>query len=334
MHRADTLILMAMLVLSSSGTGAFAGEAGSVQPEPVVVGAAPGLEVRRVVVESAGGQVGLALGPYADRDTGVEPLVLERLRAAGFRLVLVPVDDVAAVLGSLRAIGSVQQEWLGQLHFWTPLVSGPMLDERVTRVDSGLVELDPGRMRLMARAWLVPRMVDALGEARVESALRVELLPQHEQEARRTFTSLVEPRARTFEHDGLVFRRLRLTVDLEPGFALVLVPDDPAADWTMREPAVPVANSTPEQADAASGPSGEASEGVSAPAVREPVPAAPAGSRTTGPEEPSPRTLGEQMLRTPTQATSLASGSVSLRRERSVVLVLIPHTPERYRLLP
>ncbi len=302
------------------------------RPEPVVVGASIGLEVRRVVVESAGGRIGLALGPHADRATGIDPSMMGRLRAAGLRAVAVPVDQLEMTLGSLRTIGTMQQEWLGQLHFWTPLLVGPTLNERYTTVEGGIVELDPGRLRLMARAYLVPRTHDAPEGAQVDAALRVELMPQHEQAERRYFSSIIEPRTRTFQDDGLLFHRLRFTVDLVGSHALVIVPEDPRFDWEQLNTA---ANSPAPTRDTMTGPTDLPPDQTPDPAPIHPtVTTTPGLSRLAGPEEPAPRSLGEQMLRLPTQTDIRDSGSVSVRQERSVVLVLIPHTPRHYRLLP
>jgi hypothetical protein len=297
-----------------------------------------GLELRLVPVASSGATIGLSLREYADLPTGLDEETLGRLRAYGLRVVAVPVEALPRATRDLTPVGTVQTETLGMLYRWAPLVTGPELEEQYTTVDTGPLELPPGRFRLLARAWLVPDLGEAQDTGRVAARLRVELLPQHEEAHRRRLDQLLDPAPRTIEDDGLLFRRLHAIAELPEGRALVIVPAPPDADWAALRPPGPADETLPE---------GETSYGPDPDAVpeREPAPrperptteprraAVPVGA---GPAAPSFRTLGVQLLRRPAGAMENpgAPDTYQIQPERSLVVVLIPHVPSRYALIP
>ncbi|RMH10069.1 MAG: hypothetical protein D6695_12165 [Planctomycetota bacterium] len=304
------------------------------QPEPVTVGQSYGLEMRLVAVQSEGGAVALALRRFQSIDTGIDPETTRRLQQSGLRVLAVPLDALTDAFASLRHTGPAQREWLGTMAFWTPIITGPELTDRYTRLDSGLVPFPPGRFRLLSRCWLVPNLDRAreLGIAR--AALRLELVPQHLPAERRRLERLLEPSLENPVNEGQILDRLRLVCDLPEGHALVIVPEDPDVDWDdfsesspqpRPQPTTPGPDpKVPPQIDALL-PAGPAPEAESPPQPNPPAPAAPRF-----------RSLGEQLLRRVGQVEQrLPDGnSIAVHRERSVIVVLTAHVPSQYKLVP
>lgn len=324
------LILLAILAILAAATRA--GQDGQL-----------GLEMRLVPVASTGATIGLSLRQYADVPTGLDEETLDRLRAYGLRVIAVPIASLPDATQDLVPVGTIQTEWHGMLYRWTPLVTGPDLDEQYTTVDTGPLELPPGRFRLLARAWLVPDIEASDDTGRIDARLRIELLPQHEEARRRHFDHLLDPAPRTVEDGGTIFRRLHTIAELPPDRALVIVPAPPEADWTDLKEPTPVEDTLPEGSPTF-GPTPDAAP-ERTPRSRperayEPVDQRrrPAGHNPfgAGPAVPSFRTLGEQLLRRPAGATENPGSpdTYTIQPERSLVIVLIPHVPSRYALIP
>lgn len=295
-----------------------------------------GLEMRLVAVHSQGGVLATALRPFEQLPTGIGEETDQRLRKSGLRAVSVPVDALQETLGDFRPVGPIQNEWIGILNFWSPIVTGPLTDDPFTRFDTGEVNLGEGRFRLLARCWIVPDLTDTSDTGAAAAALRLELVPQHVDSRRRGLQRLLEPRLDQAVDAGLVLHRLRLTCDLRPERALVIIPVAPG-EW---EAAAPLPESAPATLpDRQVGPDPDAPapppppEGPPRPPAEAPEPAA--RPQPAGPFAPSAPTLGEQLLRSPggTEEGDV-DGSVQVFTERSVVVVLIAHTPARYKLLP
>ena len=299
-----------------------------------------GLEMRLVPVTSTGTTIGLSLREYANLPTGLDDEAIKRLRDYGLRVVAVPIDQLPQATASLTPIGTIQTEWLGMLYRWVPLVTGPQLEEQYTTVDTGPLELPRGRFRLLARSWVVPDLSTAPDQGRVNARLRVELLPQHQQDRRRRLDHLLDTSPPTLDDDGLLFTRLHAVVDIPDGYALVIVPAPPAADWAdLKEPAPP-ADTLPADSAPTFGPSAEPNAGgPTTPAQRpeRPAPDPTPAPFESGPTAPAFRTLGEQLLRREAEVTENIGANkptYTIHRERSLVVVLIPHVPGRYALIP
>lgn len=304
-----------------------------------------GLEMRLAPVRSAGGALPSALQRFESNPTGIDDESERRLHASGLRAVAVPVDLLDEALGALQSAGPMQREWLGSLGSWTPIVTGPVLPDPATRIDSGEVNLGPGRFRLLARCWLVPDLTEAQESGVIRANLRVELVPQHLPDHPRRLEQLLEPTIEGRVSDGQVLHRLKLSCDLPSHMALLIVPTSGQSEWASAQNQPPAA--PPTQTDLTQtgptppgpvGPDPQAEQaGAPSPAPRTPVRSiAPPGTRPIGPTDPQARTLGEQLLRTPgaIETEGARDDSVRVRPERSVVLVLMAHTPDRYRLVP
>lgn len=304
-----------------------------------------GLEMRLVPVTSTGTTIGISLREFVNLPTGLDDETLKRLRDYGLRVIAVPIDQLPQATAALTPVGTIQTEWLGMLYRWAPLVTGPELDEQYTTVDTGPLELPQGRFRLLARTWVVPDLATAEDEGRVAARLRVELLPQHKQSRRRRFDRLLDAAPPTIEDEGLIFKRLHAVVDIPDGFALVIVPAPPAVDWSgLKEPAPPTDTLPPAENDKPFGPAANPRD-IDIPALlgrpERPVPTPQPDLDTPrfepGPTAPSFRTLGEQLLRRSPEVIENPGAdkpTYTIHRERSLVVVLIPHVPARYALIP
>ncbi|GAB4384962.1 MAG: hypothetical protein Kow0022_09200 [Phycisphaerales bacterium] len=302
-------------------------------PESVRSPGTFGLEMRLTPVRSDGAALAAALAPFEREPTGIDEEASKRLRQSGLRAVAVPIGALEQALGSLTPAGAVQQEWLGTLTFWSPIVSGPPTDEPMTRLDSGEVNFGQGRFRLLARCWIVPDLTEAEDIGYARAKLRLELLPQHVPAQGRRLQRLLTPALNTPVAEGQVLPRLRLTCDLGPDRALVLVPIAPG-QWAS----APAANALPGTSDAPPGPDPDPEDPEPVPPVDPTVGliTTPARRRPPGPLFPAAATLGEHLLRWLGSAPSELSDrdATGTGSERSIVVVLIAHVPAQYRLLP
>lgn len=314
----------------------------SAQPTPS--GGFLGLEMKLIPVASTGTTIGLALRDFEALPTGLDTATHTRLRENGLRVIAVPIDQLDQATQSLTPVSTIQTESIGMLYRWSPLIVGPELEEDFTRLDTGPLQLAQGRFRLLARAWIVPDLTQTPETGIVAARLRVELLPQHEQTKRRRFDHLLNPGPGTIDDAGLIFHRLKASIDIPQGHALVIVPASPATEWdTLHSPVPPQTPSiSADPADETFGPT-EDSDPIDTdrPIARpeRPVPNPPAPPPTdvaVGPTAPSLLTIGEKLLRRPAGISdrTAPNGQVLIERERSLVVVLIAHTPARYALLP
>lgn len=252
--------------------------------------------------EGSAGPTGLgeALGPYLAAPGPLSQADQERWAANGLRLVRVPVDQLGGVQAALGSPGAIQRQWLGEHPEWMELLRGPQTGRQVVSLDSGLMSLDPGRLRLLGRCWVSPRLPRAgalpLAEVRVDLAL------QHQPPARaRSLRELVDRPGHTpIEQAGVVFSRFVLELGLSGEEALLIVPERPEVVWGE----------------------GAAAAGTSGPTEVEGPPALP-----VGPPAPRLPTLGEAMLWSD-------AGDLNPRGARPVrvIIALIPRLPERLEL--
>jgi len=239
-------------------------------PEPV---SSPGkIKVRRPPTPPApprpqitrDGKIDLevALAPYLDRPVPLPQGDRDRWQSCGLRIVAVPISDLEQLQNKLPLVGQVQRQWLGEIGSWTDIIDGPTYDRKQSlTIDDGVVTLDPGRLRLLARCWTVPIASESSAPT---PALRLEVVPQHEptrgEQDRLLAAAGISPGS---DASGILFRRLAVGMTITGTDAYLIIPDRPAADWR----AVP----------------GAASD----------EPAGPAG-----PPASPPLTLGEAMLST------------------------------------
>ena len=173
------------------------------------------------------------LWPYLARPVPIPDAVRDRWRASGLRAIAVPAADLDRLLNASRLVGTVQRQWLGEVPAWTDAALGPALHEpRTIAVGDGDSTLEPGRLRLLVRAWTVPVERDSGIPA---AGLHVELAPRLDpfvpERERMMAAAAGEPQ--TPPH---TFPTLAATLTLAQGEALVIVPDAPDVDWARPAP--------------------------------------------------------------------------------------------------
>lgn len=317
-HRATMAFGILLAVLATGPGCARQAESTSSHDDtasPVVHGARAGLEMRIWVLRDGaagvtGGQtrpLGETLGPYFAAGGAFSRGDQERWAANGLRLVSVPLERLGDVQEALGSPGAIQRQWLGEHPDWMELVRGPQSARQVVRLESGLMTLEPGRLRLLGRCWVSPALpragADPLAEVRVDLAL------QHQGLARpRSLRELVDRPQRTrIEHEGVVFSRFVLELGLGADEALLIVPERPEADWGD-DPDAPAAT-------------GSASPDA-----------------ITGPPAPRLPTLGDAMLWSdagagPGSGPGAVQGAAGgAPRPVRVIIALIPRLPEKLEL--
>jgi hypothetical protein len=240
------------------------------------------------------------MSEYANRVIPVTPATRALWRANGLRLISVPRREFDRVKDSLRLVGAVQQQQVGESARWLDVAPSPSWSgNESVMMDDGPITLGPGRLRVLMRCWAAPASPLANAEIaadparRLESgavagAIQLEMVPQHVGTAsREDIAALLKPKPR-IEDEGVMFSRLLLEASLTTDDLLLVVPERPEAEWR------------PENA------------------------AATPGAHPMGPAVPSSPTLGELML------TDLASGG---HRNARMVLVVAPSPPKRFNLL-
>jgi len=238
--RARSRVLPAFLVSASILAGcdhnpAAPAETFAPAPETSPIRAAEaGIEILSWAVDDSTGAVGRALAPYTpdDRTPGA-------WRSSGLRLLRVPREQLEAIGAAIPTVGPLRRQWFGMLASWTPIFTGRAWSGRaqVALDEGGKVErlsLGPGRLRILARCWSEPRVNAGDEVSPAAAALRVEIVPQHEEAAGSTigFGSRADQARR-----GQMFETLSLSFTAEPGAAYVIVPETPGAVWATAEEA-------------------------------------------------------------------------------------------------
>lgn len=343
-RRALPLLALATLCACSSGPKAAA---------PGAKGQPDGLEAVWWIVDDSNHDriafenLGEALLQYQDRPTGLSPAALRLWRSNGLRVVAVPAKELDLLHDRVRTMGQAIEQWFGVLPTWTPLVTGPAFEQPWTlALDNGPIELPPGNVRLLGRAWMVPvepslsldppRPGHDEQSPAMAAAMNVELLPQHT-EARDRHGSFAQNYGRdprpSIENSGVNFPRLTLHFACRGGDAIVIVPEDPFVEWKKLPPGQPRELFFPSpQGPTVIEPPTSLGPPV-APATKPPLdqpfvaptqqPVVQLADQISGPAPVRLPTLGEAML--------CDLNGVGLSRR--VVLILIPRVPEKYQLI-
>jgi hypothetical protein len=279
------------------------------------------------------------LMPESERPLPVPQSVADLWRAHGFRIVAAPTESVDALMGELRSNGGTQKQWLGQAYTWTEVVRSADASSKVVALDAERIRLPAVSLRLLARSWLEPAAQRSDGGAPAAN-LHVELVPQN-RETRRSEDamdplSLGHPSIDA-ESQGMMFTRLYASMSLAPGQSILVIPERPDADWKAlgAEPA------PSDDQPANAGESGGPGKPHGAPRIGQVVRSTPsAGSghgakdatdaMPEGPIGPRVLTLGEALL----LVDPGSAGSRSARNPERTILVLTPHLPKEFRLLP
>lgn len=296
-------MLSALLLTATLLTGGCAGDGRDTQrramsyAEPAVVGAEAGLEVQVWIVEDDTLGFAYALAHHERRARGVPDGVSSVWQANGIRIVPVPLNELDSLRATFRRAGLSERRWHGLAGQWTPVVEGPRLGGRTAlALDSGILSLNRGRLRLLGRCWLAPDLQHEPTNADdplVRAVMRIELLPQHAEQRRRSeLDAVLNPDQRPPEEEGLLFRRFLAELPAHKGQAYLLVPEHPRTDWAAM----------------LDGDKDDADEGTD-----------------IGPLDPGLPTLGEAML-----TSRVAPEDAPTRR---MVVVLLPRVPDRFEIL-
>jgi len=238
-----SLTILALLAGLLAGCAASPGSAPADAASLGERGPGVGLEVAWWVVEdpfvatadptvtrlASGPTVRDVLLPYEGRPVPVTAAAAALWRANGLRLVSVPRADLAALRRSLRLVGPVQQQWLGETPRWVEAVRGPKWGgSALLALDNGPLRLDAGRLRLLVRSWSAP------GPGGPDAGvLQVEIVPQHVlpfAPLPDLAAALEPPKPRpSRDAEGVAFERLLLETAFDGVDALVIVPESPAS---------------------------------------------------------------------------------------------------------
>ncbi len=312
-------VILAIVVLlggCASGNGEAAGPSGSGTERF-------GLTVESWVIRDQDYAIAKAFADLETQPGWLDGESAALWRSNGIRVFSVPIEQLGLLRGSLPAGGPSENRELGESTTWTPVATGPDLADRTLRLDSGLLSVGAGQVRLLARSWIEPVILvnrippdQAQGaqptedpQGRVASRVRIELAPQFAERLPARSPLQIEAERRPSAVDrGLVFDRLVLSMLIGNGEAIVLVGESPDADWS--EFAEQVESGAEEgEGDSEEGESEELDDRVEFPI---------AGPRLHP-------TLGEALL----NASSYAAGSSPLR----VVVVLVASPPGDFALL-
>jgi hypothetical protein len=303
-------------------TGLLAGCAGTPAPTDTdaragAQAAGSGIELRLWVVDPAGtgategvARPGLrdVIAQFESATGPLSPATVALWRANGLRVMVIPRAQVDRLGAALNRVGPIQTQWLGENTRWIEGVRGPSWKGRTAvAMDNGQLDLSSGVLRMLLRGWVAPQLeaiTDSpepasdlpLAHAQL-AAVQIELLPQFlplaDTRPRPGTFDQPEPRLLEAREEGVVFARLALETRLNPGDALLVVPQRPGDEIT------PPTDDEPERA-----PTQEEGRGL-------------------GPGAPEPPTLGELMLSDILRPQS---------RGTRIVLVLVPHAQGEFTL--
>jgi len=193
--------------------------------------AAEGLDIRWVVIEG-GHSLAPSLAAIENIAVPADPEAIALWRSVGLRVAAIPAQHVHLLTEHTGRPRAREQRWLPNPTTWHELTRGPASTTGlVLSLDQGRIRMPPGRPRLLVRAWTRPIADPDTGP---RSAMRLELVPQHETRSTRDDGSLTPSPALTLldaESHGMVFRRFQLSIDAEPGMAYVVYAESPDVDW-------------------------------------------------------------------------------------------------------
>lgn len=123
----------------------------------VIPGSDDGLALHQLTVQASNfGAFTSALARWElQQIPGLSAESRQALRANGFRLVRVPIENLDELLGALPIDPWIESTWLGRVHTWLAVASGRRQAlRRVLRIDDRLSSFDqPGRFRLLIRSY-------------------------------------------------------------------------------------------------------------------------------------------------------------------------------------
>lgn len=275
-----------------------------------------GLGVRLLVVDDTDYDAARSLRGYAPlRDASVQ----SRWARWGFRVVEVPVGDVEMLISSLRAVQPMSVQFMGEFGHWRPLVRSGPIQQSSVQVGDSTRSVEPGRPRLIARAWAEPRLTDS----GIDQVLRLDLGMQIESRSQNAYQLLPTQGDETLDDKGRVIDELLSTIRLDGRHAVVIVGEAPGTDWSrLPEPRSALAEI--EQLGDQIGPEAEDEQETEEAEQEEPEPfrAQESSRAVIEPSVPRSRSLGELMLNVP--GSRLVRANEARRIPKRVVIVLTP----------
>lgn len=173
------------------------------------------------------------LQQYVSNSVPISDRVQEAWKRNGLRMISVPRDAVPAIEEALKVNG-VQRKSLGEVSAWATLASGPAwTGVQQLQMSEGELALDSGRLRLIARAWTVPDILEGRnGEAGIlRYVTRIEMGVQHQEREGRSRELFRESTDLSDIHEaGLVLSRTIAGFDVWPNEAILIFPEPPGAD--------------------------------------------------------------------------------------------------------
>jgi hypothetical protein len=335
---------------------------GSGAPAPMNSAATRGLEVRLLVVDDTDWAGPRGLLAYLDdpaqssadaQSNPIDAKTIARWNDWGYRVLALPIDQVDGFLGGLRPIQPTNVQWLGEFGNWRAVVRAGELKVTRVRVGDGSVKVDPGKPRLIARAWVEPMLTDTdvVPALRLDLGMQIEAIG--EQVTRRRNTRLFEiDREHSIAEEGTLIEDLFFSAMLDGSQAIVLMGEAPGVDWHDLADLIVDADLFQEEADdeqpsksedSVFGPDGgTSSEQADKADTDQSESTSPArdvdggrarrGPTVNQPSKPMGQSLGELML------TSPGSRVVRLNQARKipkrVIVVLIPRVEGGFSLLP
>lgn len=269
-------------------------------PPPIVTTAETGIEVHWWIADDTDGAVGRVLANFAEPAHPDDSALREAWALNGFRMVRAPALELDAIVASLPPVRIHQRQWVGWVTRWTEIFRGRRAGGATPLlIDARRRSLDRGLTRALLRAW---PSFDSEGDSPARAVARVDLafqLSRVPDEA--SLPAFATPEIVPPELEGDVFGALTLSDAMEEGFIYIITGETPGVTWR-----------------AGSGASGPPPEPARAPER--------AGPDPLGPPVSAPLTLGEAMFTR--RADENAGPPVK------ALLVILPRTPESFRLLP
>lgn len=298
---AATILIAALSACSSSAPRESADQPvefkAQIQADSITGDRHRGLELRVLTVDDSGDRVARVLAKFEQDHGVIDDAAYQIWREWGLRWVVVPIDQLDAVIAAQDLTQAMQIRWMGEFPQWRAIIRTGAINNRAVRIgeaSDGVERTLHGRPRLLGRVWTSPELTDSGVVTRLHMDIAVQITrpaKRNQWEGVGHFTALDE---------GHLIDELRMSLSLDSSQALVLVGEDPSVRW------IEVDEAEPSSVVVSTG------DGL-------------------GPSSPGPRTLGQSMLSTP------GTGSVAPENRyvapKKVLLILVPKAEGRYRLL-
>ncbi|MBS0189653.1 MAG: hypothetical protein U0573_09485 [Phycisphaerales bacterium] len=260
-----------------------------------------GLELRLWPIDNPPASLARALTGFDQSASPIDRKSFERLSASGLRALVVPASDLDEIASRLHFDGKIEKQSARERSDWSVFVAGKAWSGYVTlRTADGNLALRAGQLRLVGRAWIAP---GAMGEDKIPAVLRIELAGRHV-ESRDSYGKLEEilnPAVqRPGDLQGLALPSLGLSIELQAGQALLLIPEDPDLDWDKAARLPNYIEKEPEKNEQE------------------------AQSQLVGPAIPKTATLGQALL---------SDALTEFEPRHRAILVLVPRLPAEFRLV-